>query len=169
MRWIALVSVVVAVLALAVTLVGWRLPRAHVASRRSRVAAPPDVVWRLLTDVAAFPSWRSGVKAVTLMAPDDGRMRWVEEGPNGRVAFALDRAEPQRRLVTRIADPSLPFGGSWTFDLLPAPDGVEVTITENGEIYNPVFRFMARFVFGYEATMKQYLDDLQRAVAAGRT
>ena len=34
------------------------------------------------------------------------------------------------------------------------------TITENGEIYNPFFRFMARFVFGYTATMETYLKAL---------
>ncbi len=35
-----------------------------------------------------------------------------------------------------------------------------VTITENGEIYNPFFRFMARFVFGYTVTMETYLKAL---------
>ena len=35
-------------------------------------------------------------------------------------------------------------------------------ITEDGEIYNPIFRVMARFVFGYEGTIAAYLASLQR-------
>ena len=33
-------------------------------------------------------------------------------------------------------------------------------ITENGEVYNPLFRFMSRFVFGHTATIDKYLEDL---------
>ncbi len=36
----------------------------------------------------------------------------------------------------------------------------ELTITERGEIYNPIFRVFARFVFGYTATMETYLKQL---------
>jgi hypothetical protein len=42
-----------------------------------------------------------------------------------------------------------------------------VTITESGEIYNPVFRFMARFVFGYDSTMAGYLGALSRKFGQG--
>ena len=37
-----------------------------------------------------------------------------------------------------------------------------VRITEDGEIYNPIFRFVSRFVMGYETTMKQYLSSIGR-------
>jgi hypothetical protein len=37
-----------------------------------------------------------------------------------------------------------------------------LTITERGQISNPVFRFMARYVFGYHATMQEYLASLGR-------
>jgi hypothetical protein len=35
-------------------------------------------------------------------------------------------------------------------------------ITEDGEIRNPIFRFVARFFLGYTATMEAYLRDLGR-------
>jgi len=35
-----------------------------------------------------------------------------------------------------------------------------VTVTENGEITSPFFRFMARFVFGYAGTIESYLRGL---------
>ena len=33
-------------------------------------------------------------------------------------------------------------------------------ITEDGEIYNVIFRFVARFFFGYTASIEGYLRDL---------
>jgi len=46
-----------------------------------------------------------------------------------------------------------------------ADRGTVLGITEHGEIYNPLFRFMARYVFGHEATLTAYLDGIQRKVA----
>ena len=93
-----------------------------------------------------------------------GRTRWVEHSSSGRVTFELERAEPPRLLVARVADPDLPFGGAWTYEIAPAPDGSTLRITERGQVYNPIFRFMARFVFGYEGTMATFLADLQRSL-----
>ncbi len=39
-------------------------------------------------------------------------------------------------------------------------DGLRERITEDGEVYNVIFRFMARFFFGYTATIEGYLRDL---------
>ena len=39
-------------------------------------------------------------------------------------------------------------------------DGTRLKITENGTISNLLFRFMARFLFGYTATLETYLIDL---------
>ena len=75
--------------------------------------------------------------------------------------------EPPRRLVTRIADEDLPFGGTWTYRLEPDGGGTRVTITEDGEVYNPVFRFVSRFVMGHDATLRTYLDDLEAHMAGG--
>ena len=37
-----------------------------------------------------------------------------------------------------------------------------MTITERGVVYNPIFRFVSRFLMGYTATMKTYLNALAR-------
>ena len=47
------------------------------------------------------------------------------------------------------------------YELVQLLEG-NVTITEEGRIGNPLFRFMARFVFGYSGTIESYL----RALAA---
>jgi hypothetical protein len=71
-------------------------------------------------------------------------------------------------MVTRIADQGLPFGGRWTYELAPSNAGTRVVITEDGEIYNPIFRFMARFVFGYAGTLETYLSQLQARMGGAK-
>jgi hypothetical protein len=69
--------------------------------------------------------------------------------------------EPPARIAVRIADRGLPFGGTWTFQIAPVPGGgSDLRIDEDGEIYNVIFRFMARFFFGYTASIEGYLRDL---------
>jgi hypothetical protein len=75
--------------------------------------------------------------------------------------------EPPRRLVTRIADEDLPFGGTWTYELEPLGASTRVILTENGEVYNPIFRFVSRFLLGHDATMIVYLDALEERMFGG--
>jgi hypothetical protein len=69
---------------------------------------------------------------------------------------------PPRKLVSRIADPKLPFGGTWTFEITPTAEGSTLRITENGFVTNPVFRFLSRFVFGHTGTIESYLKSLAK-------
>jgi uncharacterized protein YndB with AHSA1/START domain len=169
MKWMLVVAVGVAAVVGIVVLVGYLLPKDHVATRSATFQAPPEAIWAAMTEVEKFPSWRGDVKTVARLPDRDGRMTWVEDGPSGKITLAVEKSVPPRQLVLRIADPRLPFGGSWTYDLAPAAGGATLTITENGEIYNPVFRFMAKFVFGYEATMASYLTSLEKRMAAGQS
>ena len=147
-------------LLLALVAFGYALPVTHVATRDAVLPAPPGRIFAVLTDVEAFPTWRSDVKEVEILAR--APLQWREEGGNDTIAFEAAEVVPPTRLVTRITDKSLPFGGSWTFALQPANGGTKLTITENGAIYNPLFRVMSRFVFGHTATIDRYLADLQK-------
>jgi uncharacterized protein YndB with AHSA1/START domain len=160
MKWILIVLGALVAIGAVAYLVGLALPVSHVAARRKALPAPPEVVWKHMTDVDAFPAWRRDVTRAERLPDRDGRTTWVEEGER-RMTFVLERSEPHRLLVSRIADRDLPFGGTWTYELAPAAGGTALTITEHGEIYNPIFRLMARYVFGYEATMTSYLDALE--------
>jgi uncharacterized protein YndB with AHSA1/START domain len=162
MKWIVIVTLTIAAVVSVAVLIGSRLPRAHRASREQDLPAPPEVVWAALTEVEAFPTWRSDVKKVQMLPDRDGQRVWIEEGKQGKMTFRVERSEPPRLLVTRIADPDLPFGGTWTYVIAPVPGGSRLTITEDGEIYNPLFRLVARFVLGYEGTIASYLGALQK-------
>jgi uncharacterized protein YndB with AHSA1/START domain len=162
MRWLLVVLAVLAGIGLLVVVTGMLLPKEHTARSHATIDAPPDSVWRVLTDVAAFPTWREDVIRVEMLPSPNGQKTWRETGKHGAITFEERAADPPRRLVARIADPSLPFGGSWTYDVVPEAAGSRVTITEDGVVRNPVFRFMSRFVFGHHATQQAYLRALGR-------
>ncbi len=156
------VAGIVVGLGLAVVIIGALLPQGHLASRSIRLRRTPSEVWAAIHDIEGFTAWRTGLKKVERLPDADGRTRWKEVGAHNTIPYEIVEAAPPSRLVTRIADPNPPFGGTWTYVVEPAADGSIVTITERGEVHNPVFRFMARFVFGHTATIDEYLRDLAK-------
>lgn len=143
--------------------IGALLPKDHVATRRARFRQPPEALWASLTAIDEYPSWRRGLERVERLPDRDGRASWRETGEHGPIAFERVEAVKPSRLVVRIADQDLPFGGTWTYEIAPAEGGGStVTITENGEVRNVIFRFLSRFVFGHTATLDAFLDDLGR-------
>jgi uncharacterized protein YndB with AHSA1/START domain len=164
MKWLIVAVIVLAAIVGLAALIGTRLPQAHAVTREARFDAPPEAIWNTITAVDAFPSWRADVKKVERLPNANGQVTWVEHGRSGRLTLAVERHDPPRLLVVRIADPSLPFGGRWTYEIAPSAGGTTLAITENGEVYNPLFRFMARYVFGHEGTITTYLSSLQERV-----
>jgi uncharacterized protein YndB with AHSA1/START domain len=152
-------------LVVVVILMGLALPKQHRATRDQMVAASPDAVFQAITSPAELPTWRTGVRQVELLADVAGKPRFREHGRDGVITYVLDEAIPSQRVVSRIDDPSLPFGGTWTFELTPVGGGTMLRITEDGEVSNPLFRFMSRFVFGHHAGIERYLADLDLHVA----
>jgi len=159
MKWILIVVAVLLGVAALAALVGALLPKAHSASRRATFRQPPEALWRVLTDYAGMTSWRADVRTIERLPDRDGHEVWQETDTHGhRLPLETIAAQPPRRLVRRIADPKLPFGGTWTWEITPAAGGGStLTITEDGEIYNPIFRFAARFIVGYTGTMETHL------------
>jgi len=133
MKWILLGVAVLAATMVIVTLIGTQLPQKHTASKEGFLPVAPDVLWPALLEL--------GDRSIALATVSEDR---------------------PRRLVVRIADDSLPFGGRWTYDLSPEGSGTRLRITEDGEVYNPFFRFMSRYVFGHEATMTSYFAAAER-------
>ena len=161
MRWFLMLLAFVLGIAMVITLIGVMLPRDHVASTTTVINAPSDSVWDALANVADHPRWRPDVRSVDVLSTE-GALRWREHTRQGAITF--ERAEEQRphRLVVRIADERVPFGGAWTYELAPEAPGTRVTITERGYVTNPMFRFLARYVFGHHRTQEDFLRALGR-------
>jgi hypothetical protein len=118
---------------------GASLPAAHVASRSKRIPARPEIVWGLINDPVATKGWGGTVKTE-----------------------AVEQDAP-RLLVTKIVGEKA-FGGTWTFEIAPEHnDASTLTITERGEIYNPLFRTAMRLI-GHTRTIDAYLAKLEAAL-----
>ncbi len=164
LKLIALVLLILACVVGLIAFLGSQLPVQHVAVRTAEFQQSPQTVWDV---ISGPPTWRPDVKRYEVLPSDNGERKWVEYGSQGqKITYEVVEAVPPTKLITRIADPHLPFGGTWTYAIAPTDSGSKLTITENGEIYNPVFRFVSRYVQGYGATIDNYLKALRAKLGA---
>lgn len=145
--------------------VGAFLPVAHTARATAHVPGPPAEVWSVITDFSAHPTWRPDIEVTEALGERAGLPAWRESDMSA-TEFVVEAATPPSRLVTRVVGEGLPYGGRWTVALSPADGGTRVTVTEHGEVYNPWFRSLSRFVFGHHGTMEAYLRALGRRFGA---
>jgi hypothetical protein len=122
---------IVAAIAL-VLICGVLLPEKHVASRQTRYRQKPDAIWGAIMSDQGDPT----------------------------LTYKIEESDPPVHLVRRVIDPHHNFGGTWTYQIQPAADGAILRITENGEVYNPIFRFVSRFIMGYTGTIDTTLKAL---------
>ena len=164
MRYVLIAIGVLVAIVLCVVLVGWMLPKHHRATIGRAYVGTPPALYALINDVRAYPSWRTGLTKVDVLADASGRLRWRETTKgNGPITYVMEETVPNQKLVARIADTNLPFGGAWTYEIAPiGTNGVGLSITEDGDVYNPIFRFVSRFIMGHTATIERYLDDVEK-------
>jgi hypothetical protein len=149
LKWIVVVIFLLLAVVGLIAVLGSQLPEQHMVSRTVEFRQSPQQVWDV---ISGPPTWRPEVTRYEILSPDPHR-KWIEYGRHGEK-------------MTRIADPHLPFGGTWTYEITPKPSGSSLTITEYGEIHSPVFRFVARYLQGYTATIDNYLKALRTKLDA---
>jgi len=110
--------------------------------------------------IDALHTWRRDLTRIERLPVRDWRTAWIEHGKMAIESVEHVESGPLQRMVTNIADSTLPSGGTWTYQLCDTGDGCMITITENGEVRNPLFRFMPRFLIGHETTLRGYLKPL---------
>ncbi len=159
MRIILIVLGILVAMATAVYAIGMTLPQNHVASRTTHLSAPPETVWSLISDYARYPEWRKDVTSVEKVE-SGGAPTWREVSGSDRMTYEAVVWEAPTHLIAQIADKGLPFGGSWDYRLEPDGAGTRITIRENGEVYNPLFRFVSKYIMGHTATIDKYLKSL---------
>jgi hypothetical protein len=161
-KWIFGVILILGGALILITLIGWFLPQNHAATRLMFYHQPSEAIWSAITDTSAMPSWREGLKSVKPLPDHNGLPAHIEVTSFGEIPLETVEMIPPRKLVSRVAGPVQPFGGTWTFEITPAPGGAALRITEQGYVSNPLFRFLSRFVFGYTSNIESYLRSLAR-------
>jgi len=159
-----ILKVVLATVLLCVVCVGmmlWlgaRLPVRHRVAVAAHLRQSQEQVFDVIADIATAAAWRTGMTASEALDPAaDGTPRFRQTDGNGTIAYRIEASERPTRFVTRIDDPALPFGGTWSISTARDGDVTNVEIVEDGEIRSSLFRFFARYVFGYYGSAESYL------------
>jgi hypothetical protein len=141
--------------------IGATLPKRHVSTRSAQFNASPEKLFAL---IAGPQNWRPDVAKCEDIPDASGRHLQRETSKRGEVmTYELLNIDPPHSIQRKIATPNLPYSGSWTFVLTPVEGGTSVRVTEDGEVYNPVFRFVTRFILGETATIDAYLKAMGKA------
>lgn len=149
--------------------IGALLPVQHVAAVRAEYSARPEDVFAAISDYRRQPEWRPSVERIEPLPSQSGKPAWQEIGRTGSLPMELTESNPPRRMVTTILSDGLPFGGRWIYETQPTAGGTALTITEEGEVYNPIFRFVSRFILGHHRTATTFLEDLGQRLGSNVT
>lgn len=154
-----------ALLILAILAIGALLPVKHIASRSVTLNAPTAKIWAMISNYADMPAWRKELLRVEMKQDSHGQDIWQEfESENESLDFITIEQIEGQKLVRKIVGEKLDFGGTWTFILAENGDKTTLTITENGEVYNVLFRFVSKFIMGHYACMDKYIKQLEAAL-----
>jgi hypothetical protein len=93
---------------------------------------------------------------LTKTSPQDAWTAVMAATSASSVPVDIVEQDPPRRLMTKVKDTEKMFGGTWT--IVVAPQGI--TVTENGWVANPIFRFVSRYVMGHHATIDGVLTQV---------
>jgi hypothetical protein len=150
----------IVLLVVVVVAIGAMLPKGHVATRSARYSASAD---RLFGLIAGPQDWRPDMLLSDEFA--EGGRTFVRETMRDKetITYELLNRDKPRSVERRIATENLPYSGTWTIVLEPSDSGTVVRITERGEVSNPVFRFVSRFILGHTQTMDAYLRALGKS------
>jgi hypothetical protein len=162
MKWVLIAVAVIVGLGVLMFVIGALLPTAHVATVEAAYGAPAERVFATIADVQNGVEWRSGLEQVEILSAPNEQLRWREKTSFGTLTFRREEFTPPARMIGRIDDSSQGFGGRWIYEVTPRGERTVLRITEEGEVYNPMFRFMSRYVFGHYRTLEQYARDLGR-------
>ena len=133
---------------------------------RLTIDAPPDRVWRALTDFDAYPQWNAVIPVMRAEPREGGavRFRVVLDGlPPLPMAARIVRWRPDRELAWRGGAPGVPalaWAEHW-FALEPSGGGTALT---HGERFGGLLAVAMRT--GLHARVTRTYDALNRAIKA---
>ncbi|PKA16052.1 LIC10604 family protein [Leptospira haakeii] len=153
--WVILLSLVGIIVL--IVLSGYLLPKDHIASVEKDFSSSPESIYKIIRNVREYQVWRRGLKSVDI----ESDTIWAESDSHGNnIRFGFIEERSPNYLRTKILNEDLPFGGGWEFEISQNGPITKLKITENGFVSNPLFRVLSKYVFGHDATMKAYLEDL---------
>ncbi len=130
---------------------------------QSEIERPADEVWRVLTDLAGWPDWDSGVLETsgTIAVGEKVRVRSVADPKRSFPAKVVD-LDPPTRMVWKGGMPLGLFTGLRTFTLEPRGAGTFVSVRE--VFSGPLRPLIGRSIPDLEPSIRQFVTGLKQRV-----
>jgi uncharacterized protein YndB with AHSA1/START domain len=99
------------------------------SSQEIEIAAPPEIVWDVLTGFEQWPNWNPDVKSMSFAGPvaPGSEFRW-KSGP-GTIVSTLEQVEPPRHVSWRGRTMSIKANHEWRLE--PRDGGTLVQTDES--------------------------------------
>jgi uncharacterized protein YndB with AHSA1/START domain len=132
------------------------------------VDAPPDAVWRVVSDVARMGEWSPECRKVVLLGARRAEVGVRMVGINRRglavwpTVSTVVRLEPGRAVAWRTRE----SGATWTYELEPAGGGTRLTGRRDLDRYSTLTRVAAPLIGGAAGHDRELADGIR--VTLGR-
>lgn len=148
--------------AMAGLIVGQFLPEEHEVSLSAEFGISPDSLWSILTNYESYPDWRIDLHRVDLLSDEDGLKHWQEfDQSKMDLTYTEVIVDRPTLLIIKIVDHDIPFGGTWKMEFSSVAAGCMLKITEKGTIESGFFRFIATYIFGFDSTIRSFINMLK--------
>lgn len=129
------------------------------------IAAPPEAVWRIVSDVRRTGEWSPECRKVLARAKIGQGSRFVGINRRGPIAWPTNakvtRFDPPRTLAYRITE----NGATWTYDLQPTETGTR--LTERRDASEGITGFSAVFTRIFLGGNAGHSDELESGIRQG--
>ena len=143
-------------------IIGQFLPAEHEVSLTADFDLPADSLWSILTSYESYPDWRIDLHRVEVLPDSIGLHRW-REFDQSKMNLTYTEVEVNKPLLLtiKIVDQNIPFGGTWKMELNSLNTKSQLKITETGSIESGFFRFIATYLFGFDSTIRSFINMLK--------
>jgi uncharacterized protein YndB with AHSA1/START domain len=133
----------------------------------ARIEAPPEQVWAVLTDGAAWPSWDSGVTAFEGRIAEGQKVTVRTEVSPGRAfPVRVTALDAPRRMVFSGGMPLGLFRGERTYTLTPS-DGGATTVRMREEYTGPLLGMIWKSMPDLQPSFDTFVAGLKKRVESG--
>jgi uncharacterized protein YndB with AHSA1/START domain len=129
------------------------------------IDAPPERVWRILTDGAAYPTWDSGVTRVEGRIADGEQITVHAEVSPGRAFPVRVAMEPPDAMTWTGGMPLGLFTGTRTFRTAPNGGGTSLTMRE--AYTGPLAGLMFRQIPDLSPSFERFVNGVKHRAEAG--
>lgn len=157
-------AVIMLVVILGIYAGGYFIPPNHVSKTRAVLNRRPDQLFVILSEFNKWPKWNKEASNAARMPDKNGHEVWLLGDQILEIVQIVAPVNGVGQIFVRLADAKSPFQGTWTWLIEPVGGGCSLTIIEEGTIKSPVWRFLAKYLFGYHSTAKTLLFTIGNSI-----